>query len=67
MNPQRKYAILDRFFGAVEAGDIETAAEIYAPNVGIWHNFDGVTQSREESLRTLRWMCKKLAGRCYEE
>jgi uncharacterized protein len=29
-----------RFFAALEAGDIETVREIYAPDAVIWHNDD---------------------------
>ena len=45
----------ERFFGAIEAGDIETLREIYHPDVVIWHNSDGLErrergQNREDNL-----------------
>ncbi|MFJ9387368.1 nuclear transport factor 2 family protein [Nocardioides sp. NPDC101246] len=49
-------AVVDRFFTAVEAGDTATLTEIYSPDAGIWHNYDDVTQTREESLRTLGYL-----------
>lgn len=48
----------ERFFGAIEAGDIETLREIYHPDVVIWHNSDGLErrergQNREDNLALL--------------
>ncbi|MFE7223262.1 nuclear transport factor 2 family protein [Nocardioides sp. NPDC057577] len=49
-------AVVDRFFAAVEAGDTTSLTEIYSPDAGVWHNYDDVTQTREESLRTLGYL-----------
>lgn len=49
-------AVVDRFFTAVEAGDTAALNEIYAADAGIWHNYDDVTQTREESLQTLGYL-----------
>ena len=40
-----------RFFAALEAGDIETLREIYAPDADIWHNEDLVEQPVEDNLK----------------
>ena len=31
-------ALADRFFAAIEAGDLDAVAGIYAPDAVIWHN-----------------------------
>ena len=33
-------ALAKRFFDAVEAGDIDTLYDCYAPQAEIWHNTD---------------------------
>ncbi len=42
-------------------------AELYDPDVVVWHNYDGVAQGREENLRTLRWVHRHVADLRYEE
>lgn len=53
----------ERFFKAIEKGDIETVRNIYHPNVEIWHNTDGLDrrktgQSREENVALLKALTK---------
>ena len=33
--------LADRFFAAIEAGDVDAVRELYDPDVEIWHNTDG--------------------------
>lgn len=58
-------ALATRFFDAVQAGDIDTVSSCYADNVGIWHNTDGVTQTKAENLETLKGMVKFSKTRKY--
>jgi len=58
--------LAERFIGAIERGDIDTVRDCYAPNAVIWHNFDGIEQTREQNLRTLGWLIKALPKRKYE-
>jgi ketosteroid isomerase-like protein len=53
--------VADRFFAAAEAGDIATIEALYAPDAQIWHNTDGVVQSREQNLQTLGWITTNLS------
>lgn len=57
--------IAARFFSAVERGDIDEVAAIYAPGARIWHNHDRAEQSVEENLRVLRWVARNLPHRRY--
>ena len=42
--------VAERFFTAVEKGDVDTVKEIYSPDARIWHNFDNYASTREENL-----------------
>ncbi len=43
-----------RFFAAIEAGDLGTLREIYAPDALIWHNDDLLEQSVDDNLKVLQ-------------
>lgn len=60
-------AIAARLFTAIEAGDIDAVREAYHPDVVIWHNDDGVEQSRDTNLRTLAWVTKHIDGMRYDD
>ena len=60
-------ALADRFFAAIEAGDIDTVSALYADDVVVWHNHDGVEQDRAANLRTLQWVVANIGRFRYEE
>jgi ketosteroid isomerase-like protein len=62
MRPAEILALADRFFGAIEAGDIEALREIYATDAVVWHNYDQVEQSLDENLVVLRWLTANVAS-----
>jgi len=45
--------LVNRFFDALEAGDIQTVADCYAPDMTMWVNLTGETSAREDNLRVL--------------
>jgi ketosteroid isomerase-like protein len=59
--------LAQRFFDAVEAGDVETAGTYYAPDVVIWHNFDNLEQTRDQNLAVLAGMPQRLSDRLYAD
>lgn len=59
-------ALADRFFAAIEAGDIAAVRGLYADDAVIWHNFSGSGQSPDENVRVLAWMCARTVARRYE-
>jgi len=59
--------LAERLFKAIEAADIDAVKEIYAPDAEIWHNTDGLVQSRDDNARTLTWVTKNLQGMAYTE
>jgi len=60
-------ALAQRFFDAVEAGDIETVHGCYAPDAKIWHNTDDAEQSRDDNARTLRGFARLISDRLYAD
>jgi ketosteroid isomerase-like protein len=54
--------LADRLFAAIEAGDTATVAELYAPDVKVWHNYDQIEQERDANLAVLGWMSRKVSG-----
>lgn len=52
--------LADRFFAAIEAGDVDVLRQLYDPEVEIWHNTDGVVQRLDDNLATLAWMGRNL-------
>jgi ketosteroid isomerase-like protein len=54
------------FFAAIERGDLEAVRALYAPNVSIWHNVTGKTQSRDENLALLKFFTGRVSERRYE-
>ena len=57
--------LAERFFRAVERGDIDQIRAIYAPDARIWHNHDRKEQTVDENLRVLGWVAKNLTNRRY--
>ena len=58
--------LIVRFFSALEAGDIETLREIYAPDALIWHNDDLIDQSVDDNLTVLQGLHRAVAGLHYD-
>ena len=59
--------LADRFFAAIEAGDVDVLRQLYDPGVEIWHNTDGVVQRLDDNLATLAWMGRNLPDLRYTE
>ena len=59
------FAVGERFFSAIEAGDMAAVREVYHPDVAIWHNTDGLAhrergQSREDNVALLTVLTNKI-------
>ncbi|MFY9933827.1 MAG: nuclear transport factor 2 family protein [Streptosporangiaceae bacterium] len=57
---------VNRFFAALEAGDIDTVREIYSPDAVVWHNDDLIEQPVEENLKTLAGLHRVVSGLHYD-
>ena len=58
--------VADQIFAAIEAGDAATVASLYADDVIVWHNNDGVEQTKEQNLRVLDWLVRNTKSREYQ-
>jgi ketosteroid isomerase-like protein len=59
--------VAEALFTAVQKGDVEAVAGLYADDVVVWHNFDGVEQPRDANLAVLAWMAANVTDLRYEE
>jgi len=57
--------VADQIFAAIEAGDAAMVASLYAVDVIVWHNNDGVEQTKEQNLRVLHWLVRNTVSREY--
>ena len=60
-------AVMDAFAAAFAAGDVAAIQALYAPDAVVWHNNDGVEQTREHSLFVLGWLTEHTASRSYQD
>jgi len=69
MNASEKQSleVADRLFKAIEHGDVGAVRGLYAPQIKIWHNFDGATQTIDENLALLEWMVGNIAEIAYSD
>lgn len=67
MTEQQTRDLAKRFFDAIEAGDIDAVADSYTEDAVIWHNFDGLEQSRADNLETLKGMVGRISDRLYDD
>jgi len=58
-------ALADRFFGAIEAGDIDGVSACYHPDAVIWHNDDGLETSPAQNLEVLASFVANVPKRVY--
>ncbi|HYN31834.1 MAG TPA: nuclear transport factor 2 family protein [Ilumatobacteraceae bacterium] len=65
MSPEAIDALADRIFAAIEVGDTATIKWIWADDVVVWHNTDGIEQDRRANLRVLDWMVWATTLRSY--
>lgn len=57
---------VERFFTALEAGDVDTLTAIYTPDARIWHNDGGGEQGVADNLRVLRGLHRVVSELRYE-
>lgn len=64
---QESLEVAAELFKAIEQGNVAAVRNLYAPHIKIWHNFDGATQTSEESLALLEWMVGNIAEIAYTD
>jgi uncharacterized protein len=59
--------LADRFFAAIQAGDLERVSDMYRDDAVVWHNYDQAEQTKEDNLKVLGWLVDHTSGLRYEE
>lgn len=57
--------IASDFFAAIERGELGVVRDLYSPDVEVWHNVTGKSQTREENLALLRYFTGRVSERRY--
>jgi ketosteroid isomerase-like protein len=65
LDPDAVNELAERFFAAIEAGDLDAAIAWYAPDAVVWHNYDDAEQGVAQNRATLGWLCANVANRSY--
>src|SRR5262249_17869618 len=60
-------ALASRLFDSFERGDVDGVADCYGPDLVVWHNFDGLEQSRGDNLKTLAGLIARISNRRYTD
>lgn len=60
-------ALARSFFSSLEQGDKKGVGACYAENAKIWHNTDGIVQSKAENLAVLDGFFLTVKDRRYED
>jgi ketosteroid isomerase-like protein len=58
--------VANRLFGAIERGEYETVADMWADDVTVWHTGDPQDDDRVRALKVIRWFMNVTATRSYE-
>lgn len=58
--------IASEFFAAIERGDLDAVRDLYSPDVRVWHNATGRSQTRDENLSLLRFFTERVSELRYE-
>jgi ketosteroid isomerase-like protein len=58
--------LASKFFASIERGDLDAIRELYSPDVEVWHNVTGRSQTREENLALLRYFTGRVSDLRYE-
>lgn len=58
-------ALADKFFGAIEAGDIDGVSSCYAKDAIIWHNDDKLETAPAQNLEVLKQFIANVPKRVY--
>ena len=73
MTPEEVDRLATRLFAAIEKGDVDAVAALYADDVAVWHNTSGQAQTKQENLALLKgltaraedWRYEDVRRRCY--
>src|SRR5581483_12294694 len=65
MTDEQIRELADRFFRAVEEGDVDVIRQCYDKDIIVWHNNDEVEQTGEQNIALLELTFTRLHNRQY--
>lgn len=65
MTEQEILAFAKKFVDAIQAGDVPTVRDCYAPDAKLWHNTDNIEQTVDQNMKVLGWFINNLPDRNY--
>lgn len=66
MDTDVRLDVANRLFGAIERGEYETVAGMWADDVTVWHTGDSQDNDRARALKVIRWFMNVTTSRSYE-
>jgi ketosteroid isomerase-like protein len=65
--PLTPLEVAERLFAAITAANIDAVADLYHPDIVVWHNSDGMEQTGQDNLLILRWVSRNVRELRYED
>lgn len=59
--------VAEAIFDAIERGDMETLASLWADDIEVWHSNDEVVQDKAQNLAVIAWMVENTASVDYRD
>lgn len=59
--------LAETIFTAIEDGDIDRLRTLWADDVEVWHNTDGIAQTKDQSIAIINWMVRQTASIEYRD
>lgn len=66
MNADPNLDVANRLFGAIERGEYDTVAAMWAHDVTVWHTGDTQDKDRVRALKVIQWFMNVTTTRSYE-
>lgn len=67
LTEQQMHEVAERLLAAITSGDTDAVRQVYAPDAGLWHNFDERDQTVDENVLTLVDLHRRATGLEYTE
>ena len=59
--------LADSVFRAIESRDVAAIESMWADDIAVWHNTDGVEQTKDQNLAVMTWMFAHTASLEYRD
>jgi ketosteroid isomerase-like protein len=67
LSDDEKLAVQKAYADASRKGDVDALAALSEPDAVVWHNYDDVVVSAEQSRKTVRWLHRTMPDAAWED